>query len=844
MTLRYDRSADLSLPERARFLGGVSYRRSDEGGPALYFRREFDVADGLVGARLLVTALGVVEPYVNGQRVGDGVLEPGWTSYRHRLLVRDHDITSQLKPGRNAIGAIVGEGWAAGRLGYESIAKRNRYTDRLALFAVIELDYGNRVEHVVGDDGWCVGEGGVRANSIYDGETFDARREAFGWASPGFDDGAWSAVEPVDWDLSTLERSTVPPIRRIEELRPVAMFQTASGSTVVDFGQNIAGWVRLRVRGPAGTEITVRHAEVLVDGLPNYQTIRVAKATDTFVLAGTGVEEFEPRFTFHGFRYAELIGLPEPLAADDIRAVVVHSDMRRTGWWECSDQRLNRLHENVVWSMRGNFVGIPTDCPQRDERLGWTGDLNAFACTATFLYDVREVLESWLADLRFEQRERGHVPYVVPDVQNHLDQPTALWSDAAVSVPWQLYQRYGDPGILERCYDSMTMFVRDVATRLEPSGIWTRGFQFGDWLDPDAPPSNPTMGKTDRDLVATAYFAKVAREMAMTADVLGRETDSREFHDLAERVRAGFRMEYTTPSGRVAQESATAYALAICFELLDDDQLSLAGDRLARVVRRGGYRISTGFAGTPLVAHALSRTGHLDEAYRLVLQTEMPSFLYPVLAGATTIWERWDAVRPDGTLNPNGMTSLNHYALGAIADWMHAVVGGLQATSPGHRSMRIAPQPGGGLTYARTVLDTVHGRASVSWQIEEGAVDVEVEIPEPCSATVVLPLHPDGAEVEVGPGRHTWSYARRLDAITMATAVETVVAEEDLWREILTLLHQHFRHVSLEALDKTLRMLLLLDRDAPLAQALNGYPSIPLETHRQIAELVADWPAD
>ena len=830
------------LPQDAGFVGAVTQRRNDEGDPALYFRREFAVDDGLVAARLFVTALGVVEPWVNGAKVGDAVLEPGWTSYAHRLLVREHDIAGMLSPGANVVGAIVGEGWAAGKLGYESIARRNRYTDRLALFAVVELDYGDRVERIVGDDRWLVADGGVRANSIYDGETFDARLEPSGWAAPGFDDAGWTGVEPVEWDLSTLERATVPPIRRTEELAPVEIFTTDSGSTVVDFGQNIAGWVRLQLEGPAGTEVTVRHAEVLVDGVPDYATLRVAEATDTFVLAGDGVEEFEPRFTFHGFRYAELDGLPSELDTNRIRATVVHSDMDRTGWFECSDERLNRLHQNVVWSMRGNFVGIPTDCPQRDERLGWTGDLNAFASTATFLYDVREVVESWLADLRHEQQERGFVPYVVPDVQGHTDQPAALWSDAAVSVPWQLYQRYGDVGVLERSYDSMVMFVRQVEARLDPSGTWTKGFQLGDWLDPDAPDHNPTRGKTDTDLVATAYFAKVCREMAATAEILGNEADERAFTVLAERVRHGFRATYTTTTGRVAQESATAYALAICFDLLDEDQLPTAGERLARVVRRNDHRISTGFAGTPLVAHALSRTGHLDAAYRLLLQTEMPSFLYPVLAGATTIWERWDSVRPDGTLNPSGMTSLNHYALGAIADWMHTVIGGLQPTSPGHATMRIAPQPGGGLTHARTALDTVHGRASVHWKVDDDLVDVEVEVPEGCTATVVLPLHPEGEQVEVTGGRHHWAYrGRGVPPVALRSPVEDIIAEPELWDEVVTLLHRQLSETSREGFDRMLRLVLLASPHDPFEEAVNRFPSTPPEVQREIAELVRRW---
>ncbi|SHN14775.1 glycoside hydrolase family 78 protein [Cryptosporangium aurantiacum] len=818
----------------AVMIGACAFPLSREGDPAVYFRREFEVTPDLASATLWVTALGIVEPYLNGVRVGDEVLEPGWTSYRHRLLVRSHDVTALLHPGANAFGAIVGEGWATGRLGYEGIARRHHFADRVALFAVIELRYPGGTEVVVTDRQFRAGAGSIRATSIYDGVTTDARREAGGWNRPGFDDERWGAVEPVEWDLATLVDPVAPPIRRIEELAPIEIRPSARGTTIVDFGQNIAGWVRLRLTGPRGHEVTVRHAEVLVDGLPDYTTLRPARATDTYVLAGTGAEEFEPRFTFHGFRYAEITGPLGAVPPDDVRAVVVHSDMERTGWFECSNPLVNRLHENVVWSMRGNFVGLPTDCPQRDERLGYTGDINAFAPTATFLYDVSGALRSWLADLATEQQALGYVPYVVPDVQHTYKSPTALWSDTAVSLPWALYWEYGDLDILRRSYDSMAAFTRSVEALLDPSGLWREGFQFGDWLDPDAPLTRPREGKTDAHLVATAYFAKVAREMAAAADALGRVDDARRFAALAGRVREAFRAEYVTANGRITNESATAYALAIHFDLVDDVQLATAGRRLAEIVRRDGGRIATGFAGTPHVAHALTKTGHTDEAYLLLLREEAPSFLYAVTRGATTIWERWDAILPDGTVNPSGMTSLNHYALGAIANWLHTVVGGLRPTEPGYRTVRIAPRPGGGLTFARTAHETRRGRLEVEWRVTDDGMELVVVVPAGTEATVELPLHPTDEVSQVGPGTHRWTYPvhTRPVELTLDSPVDVLAADAVVWAAITTILRRHLPEVCPDT---------FVERGAalPLSTVLNDYSALSAAARRELADVLS-----
>ena len=572
-------------------------------------------------------------------------------------------------------------------------------------------------------------------------------------------------------DFATLTAYIGPPTRRQEERPPERIWTSPAGRTLVDFGQNLVGWVRVRAQGTAGDTIRLRHAEVLEHDELGVRPLRTAAATDEFILSGAD-DVFEPSFTFHGFRYAEIEGWPggvESLQADPgaLTAVVVHSELRRTGDFECSDDLLNQLHRNVVWGLRGNFLDVPTDCPQRDERLGWTGDIAVFAPSATYLFDVDDFLRDWLQDLAAEQNaSEDRVPPVVPDVLKYMPRPsmfpkpdsTAIWSDAAVWVPWSLWWAYGDIAVLRDQFDSMAGHVRRVETLLSPEGLWNSGFQFGDWLDPTAPPEEPFLSRADDGVVATACLYRDAHILRDTARLLGRSVDAEHFADLAERTRTAFNDHYVqTDDGTIHSDAETPYALAITFGLLDAEAEQLAGKRLAELVAESGWHIRTGFAGTPFVTHALARTGHLDDAYRLLLQRECPSWLYPVTMGATTIWERWDSMLPDGAINPGQMTSFNHYAFGAVAQWMHQTIGGLAPLEPGYTKVLVAPRPGGGLTWARTSLETRHGRVSVSWQQEPaGDLSVEVEVPNAVTALVRLP---DGTEKEVGGGRHVLSSA-------------------------------------------------------------------------------------
>ena len=807
--------------------------------PAPYLRREFDLWSEVSSARLYITALGVYEAHLNGQVIGEQVFAPGWTVYDHRLRYQTFDVTDLLKPGRNALGAIVGEGWYRGRLGFGE-GKRNIYGENLALLAQLEIEYvDGSSERIVSDENWRATTGAILVSSIYDGETYDARLEPIGWAKPGFDDTAWSAVVKLEQDLAILEAPLGPPVRRIETRKPLSITQSPSGKTLVDFGQNLVGWLSIKVQGETGQTITLRHAEVLENGELGTRPLRNAEATDRYTLRGGGVERWEPRFTFHGFRYVEVEGWPGALNPEAMRAIVVHSDMARTGWFECSDPLLNQLHQNVVWGMRGNFLDVPTDCPQRDERMGWTGDIQVFSPTAAFLYDASGFLQSWLADLAVEQQKaNGAVPHVVPDILGAGG--AAAWGDAAVIVPWVLYQRYGDIAILETQFESMCAWVDHVAEAAGDNFLWDTGFQFGDWLDPTAPPDKPFLARTDRTIVASGYFAYSANLVARTANLLGRTKEHTRYADLAEKAKAAFAREYVTPAGRLMCDAETAYAVALMFDLLPTaEQRQHAGDRLAELVRDSVYQIRTGFVGTPLICDALSSTGHFRTAYRLLRQQDCPSWLYPVTMDATTIWERWDSMLPDGSINPGEMTSFNHYALGAVADWMHRVVGGLAPTEPGYRHLTIAPRPGGGLTHCQTRLRTPYGLAECKWNIEDGTIDLYVTVPPNTRALVTVPGS-DLDPIAVGSGHWHWS-ADYTDPD--ARGPYTV---DDLVGEIV--INSHSRDAVLNVLQEAgvppfMLNFLLNERGAPLRPVLHRLPNHE-EAVQRMDEALAELPTD
>ncbi|RZS91138.1 alpha-L-rhamnosidase [Motilibacter rhizosphaerae] len=723
-------------------------------------RTEFALEAGhgpVASALLSASSFGIFEATVNGVPVSDEVLSPGWSSYEWRVRFRTYDVTRLLRP-RSVLGILLGNGWYRGRLGWTGA--RCVYGDRLGAIAQLDVTFADgHVQTVLTSDAWLAGPSEITSDDLYDGQTVDARRRDRNWTRPGADLSTWAPVEVLPFDTSRLTPYVGPPVRRQETLAPTRVWTSPAGNTLFDFGQNLVGWLRLEVRGSAGTEIAVRHAEVLENGELAVRPLRSAQATDRYVLSGE-LDVFEPTLTFHGFRFAEISGWNGDLDSRSVEAVVVHSDLARTGYFTCSDPLLNQLHSNVVWGLKGNFLDLPTDCPQRDERLGWTGDIAVFAPSAAFLFDVREFLRDWLHDLSAEQSAAGgRVPYVVPDALKLLPEAatdfahesTAIWGDAAVWVPWSLWLAYGDRQVLQEQYTSMASHARRVESLLSPSGLWDSGFQFGDWLDPQAPPNDPFTARADSSVVATACAYRTARIVSEAAALLGDSEDSRRFAHLSERLRAAFRLHYVRHDGTVTSDAPTVYALAIAFGLLDEETSRLAGERLAQLVAENGFRVATGFAGTAYVTDALTVTGHLTEAYRLLLETECPSWLYPVTMGATTIWERWDSMLPDGTVNPGEMTSFNHYALGAVADWIHRVVGGIAPLQPGYSRVLIAPRPGGGLTWAESSLETPHGRVRVRWEQGQDEVTVHATIPPGVAGLIDLPGR---QKEEVGDGTH------------------------------------------------------------------------------------------
>ncbi|KAA9108161.1 alpha-L-rhamnosidase [Microbacterium rhizomatis] len=774
-----------------------------------YLRTEFDVREGVRRATLYATAVGVYQAALNGTDVDDQVMKPGWTPYNHRTIHETTDVTSLLVAGRNAWGVRLAGAWGTEYFGFRENAQPI-YGDQPRFAGQLLVEYADgATEWITTDASWHASTGPITASGLYAGESFDARRSLVdaagrGFAEPGYDAAGWSPVGAAA-DIVVPEARVSPFVRRIEEVGVREVITTPSGQTVLDFGQNLVGRLRIRVSGPAGTEITLRHAEVLEHGELGTRPLRQAAATDRYTLAGSGVEVWEPEFTFHGFRYAEVAGWPGEFDPADVTAVVIHSDMERTGWFEASDPLVNQLHENVVWGLRGNFLYVPTDCPQRDERLGWTGDIQVFAPTASFLYDVRGFLDSWLRDLALEQAdEHGIVPFVVPNVLGPA-RPAAAWGDAATVVPWVLHERFADTATLSRQYPSMRSWADAILEIAGPRRLWEGRFQFGDWLDPDAPPELPADAKTDADIVASAHLFLSTRNVARAAALLGYDDEAERYAAIAEEVRAAFLREYLTPSGRMVSDAQTAYAMAIVFDIAPAAQHAALGDRLAELTRRSGYRIGTGFVGTPIIQDALTRTGHLEVARRLLVQTENPSWLYPVTMGATTIWERWDSMLPDGTINPGEMTSFNHYAFGAIGDWLHRAVAGLAPAAPGYARIRIEPHPLAGFDSASAEHLTPYGRARSAWSRVDGVVRIEAVIPPNTEADVVLP---DGTEHHVGSGTYSWEVTDAPAALPpshvgLSSSLAAIVDDPEAYAAVLEVLEANKPSAALTIRTKT-----------------------------------------
>lgn len=721
------------------------------------FRKAFDVESEIASARLYITALGLYEAEINGNRVGDQVLSPGWQSYNNRHVYDTYDVTDLVKDGDNAIGVTVGEGWYVGRIGFDY--SRNVWGDTLGVLALLKvtLQDGSSVQ-VKTDLSWQASSSPILTSDIYDGEQYDSRVEAGvdGWSTPSFDASDWISVKELDPPKGELIPLDGEPIRKTEEISAKEILKSASNKTLVDFGQNLVGWLHVTVEGPAGTNVTFHHAEVLVDGELALGPLRTARQADSIILHGNGVQSWEPRFTYHGFRFVQVDGWPEEteLTLDSLKAIVVHSDMEQTGWLETSNELLNQFHANVRWSMKGNFLSVPTDCPQRDERLGWTGDAHAFGPTANYLYNTAGFWRGWHRDVWSEMQRNGSMipPEYIPMVPTDgASNPTAVWGDVAVGNPWNLYQAFGDLVMLEEQYPQAQAWI-DTGIPRNDAGLWNRSsFQFGDWLDPKSPPADPGQATTASHLVADAYLVRMTQILSEAALTLGDDTLSEKYLSQHADLRTQFQDSWLNSTGEFENRTQTAYALAISFNLFPTpEKRASAGEILRTIIADNDYLVGTGFAGTPQLGFALRDLNATDDFYAMLLQTKVPSWLYQVVMNATTTWERWDSLLPDGTTNDSGMTSFNHYAFGAVADWMHQVIGGLAPAAPGWKKIAIAPIPGGDITSAEAKFVSPYGEVSSRWEVADDGFHLEVSVPPNTRATVTLPNSDESTEVGSG----------------------------------------------------------------------------------------------
>ena len=733
-------------------------------------RKEFSVSGPVKEAYLIASAHGLYHAYLNGQPVSPDELAPGWTSYQHRLLYQTYEVTRLLRQGENAIGAALGPGWYKGTIGYKH--HRNLYGTRTAFGGHILIRYEDgREERVCTDGSWRGSRSSILFSEIYDGETRDARLDQPGWNYPGFDDSRWLPVEPVEQDLSHLFPQTHPPVRIINRLKPARLFRTPKGDQVLDFGQNLTGWCETVLEHThPGDCLELQFFEVLdADGNVYTDNLRGAKQTIRYLCRGGAREVVRPWFTFQGFQYAKIVSFPGEINPEAFTACVVHSALKETGSFQCSSPLVNQLWHNIVWGMKSNFVDVPTDCPQRDERLGWTGDIQVFGPTAAFLMDISSFSAKWLADLAADQDRDGSVPHVVPDIlTGHMDEDWLLnndfqggasgWGDVAVFLPWTLYQTYGDREILRRQMPSMRSWLSYLDSHSE--GCLFHGpDQFGDWLGLDAEPGS-YKGATPDDYTCAAFYCHVTRLVSRMLRILGEKDDADALAQKADALREDFRARFFAADGTLTVRTQTAHVLALAFDLVPEGAVQKTAAGLKALLREANGHLTTGFLGTPWLPLVLSKYVGLEDAYELVLNEDYPGWLYPIRHGATTMWEHWDGIRPDGSMWSPDMNSFNHYAYGSVGLWLVQAVAGLEPDEahPGYEHFRIRPGIGGGLTWAELRFESVHGPIHIRWDVEEDVVTLRAEIPDGTSADVVLSqareiLEPNGLSFEDNQAR-------------------------------------------------------------------------------------------
>ena len=725
--------------------------------------KSFSAGKEIESARLYATALGVYEAEINGVKADDTFFAPGWTSYHKRLQYQTYKV-NDIKEGENEIRITLGNGWYKGALGFDPTP--NHYGDTTAALALLVVRYKDGREEFIGtDESWDVFEGTILFSEIYDGETQNTQNELR---------RSGKAVL-YDHVFETITAQENEPVRCLKRLETRKEFTAPNGDHLFDFGQNLTGWVEVRINGDAGQTIVLRHAENL-DENGNFYTenLSFAKAKDTYILNGDE-QVLRPHFTFHGFRYVCIEGLKE---GQNVQLTACHlsTDLRETGSFECSDKRVNRLQQNIVWSQRDNYLDIPTDCPQRSERLGWTGDATAFTPTAAFNANIMPFMRKWLHDLAADQNAETGMAQVVPDVLSEGmtggQNGAAYWGDAATAVPWTLYEVYDDKRVLAEQYDSMRTWVEYIIRQCGENGLWQTGFQYGDWLGLDSESNglgDERKGATDDYFTANVCYAWSLSILERSAALLGRVEDEQKYHSLYKRVINAFRDEYITKTGRLVSETQTALTLALQFGMAEENHREGIAERLEQNIQAHKTHLTTGFMGTPYLCLVLSDNGRHDLAGKLLLQEENPGWLYEVKMGATTIWERWNSILPDGSFNPAGMNSLNHYAYGSIGKWLYSRLCGLQLIEPGYKKFAVRPGFIKGITWTKLCYESVYGTIKSSWKCENGMITVDVTVP--ANTVCILTLPEKEETMELGSGTYHYEYATEtkleLDRYTM-----------------------------------------------------------------------------
>lgn len=699
--------------------------------PTTLLRKEFVARKPIASAMLYVTALGNCEPRLNGELVSDEYFTPGWTDYAKRVYYRCYDVSHLIHSGENALGAVLADGWFSGYIGWGR--NRNHYGDQPRLRMQLNLTYQDGTSNTIGTSGdWRASPGPTREADFLMGEVFDARLKQTGWDKPGFADENWQRVDVGSQVDPVVQSHPGPAVVAIAEFAPVSITEPRPGIHVCDLGQNFAGIVRLQVNGQPGQRIQLRFAEKLnPDGTLYTTNLRGARAMDTYICAGNGREVWQPRFTFHGFQYVEITGLTEPPDQETVTGIALSSNTPRTGWFECSDPMLNQLHSNIYWTQRANFIDVPTDCPQRDERLGWTGDAQVYVATACLNTDVHTFFTKWLTDLTDAQRQDGQFPMVAP-LKVAGDDGGPAWADAGVICPWTVYEVYDDQRLLNQHYDSMKRFVEFSRQRSKGDCLPPDEFHcFGDWLSINA--------DTPLSIVYTTYYAHSVRILAQAAEVLGHSEDASTYRQLFEKIRSAFNEAYVNEDGRIEGDTQCCYVLALANDLLDGEQRDQAVQHLIDDIASRDFHLSTGFLGTKDLMLVLAKVGRNDIAYRLIANESFPSWGFSIKHGATSIWERWDGWTPDKGFQDPGMNSFAHYSFGAVYQWMVENIGGIQRTNLGYKHFVIAPQPGGNLTWAKVDYDSLHGRIAAHWKKEQGRLVLKVKIPANTTAEIRLP---------------------------------------------------------------------------------------------------------